>query len=439
MTEPAVAPVRVVAESPIRIDDLVGDVVGLGRAVDRRRRRLLARGRPTEGGRRVLVRRAADGIDLGPDAGAVQRPDPRPRVRRRRVRGRWRDRRLLGLRRRAAVPPRSRGRDARSPITPDGPWRYADLRFDAARRRLHRGPRGPLRRDGEPVERDRRDPARRRARRRASSSTGPDFLASPRLSPGRRRGWPGSSGTTRTCPGTRTRLRVAPIGAGRRRSATRDLAAGGPDESIVQPEWSPDGVLHFVSRPDAAGGTCTGSCDGPAARAAGADGGRVRRPGLDLRPLVVRVPARRLDRGGRPARRARPARPVAPGRLVGEVDSPSPSSTACGSGRRRSSRVAGSPAEPTRSLVRLDPATLAPSGVLRRSSSIALDRGDISMPEPIDVPDRRGGRIAHALFYPPTQPRPSRARRRAAAARRAIARRPDLERRRPASTSGSSC
>jgi hypothetical protein len=23
--------------------------------------------------------------------------------------------------------------------------------------------------------------------------------------------------------------------------------AGGPEESIFQPEWSPDGVLHFVS------------------------------------------------------------------------------------------------------------------------------------------------------------------------------------------------
>ena len=26
-----------------------------------------------------------------------------------------------------------------------------------------------------------------------------------------------------------------------------ELAAGGPDESIAQPEWSPDGILHFVS------------------------------------------------------------------------------------------------------------------------------------------------------------------------------------------------
>ena len=29
--------------------------------------------------------------------------------------------------------------------------------------------------------------------------------------------------------------------------ASSQLVAGGPDESIFQPEWSPDGVLHFVS------------------------------------------------------------------------------------------------------------------------------------------------------------------------------------------------
>jgi hypothetical protein len=28
------------------------------------------------------------------------------------------------------------------------------------------------------------------------------------------------------------------------------LVSGGLDESIVQPEWSPDGVLHFVSDKD---------------------------------------------------------------------------------------------------------------------------------------------------------------------------------------------
>ena len=61
----------------------------------------------------------------------------------------------------------------------------------------------------------------------------------------------------------------------------------------------------------------------PAARAARADGGRVRRPGLDLRPLVLRVPARRVDRGRRPPRRAATACSTSrPGDLIGEVEMP---------------------------------------------------------------------------------------------------------------------
>ena len=47
--------------------------------------------------------------------------------------------------------------------------------------------------------------------------------------------------------------------------------AGGPDESIVQPEWSPDGDLVFVS--DRSGWWNLYSRAGRGNRAAGADGG----------------------------------------------------------------------------------------------------------------------------------------------------------------------
>ena len=59
-------------------------------------------------------------------------------------------------------------------------------------------------------------------------------------------GWPGWPGTTRTCPGTARELWVAELGADGALGAP-SVVAGGPDESIFQPEWSPDGVLHFVS------------------------------------------------------------------------------------------------------------------------------------------------------------------------------------------------
>jgi dipeptidyl aminopeptidase/acylaminoacyl peptidase len=50
-----------------------------------------------------------------------------------------------------------------------------------------------------------------------------------------------------------------------------------------------------------------------------------------------------------------------------------------------------------------DPTTLAPSGVLRRSASFAVDPGAISIPEPIDF-GSTDGRIAHALYYAPANP-----------------------------------
>jgi dipeptidyl aminopeptidase/acylaminoacyl peptidase len=51
----------------------------------------------------------------------------------------------------------------------------------------------------------------------------------------------------------------------------------------------------------------------------------------------------------------------------------------------------------------LDPATLAPAGVLRRSTSVTVDPGYISVPEAITFPTA-GGRMAHALYYPPVSP-----------------------------------
>ena len=136
------------------------------------------------------------------------------------------------------------GSDAPVAITPEGPMRYADLRADVGRAPRPRRPRGP-RRARAARRIDRRRPARRRQSAGRPRHRAP--ISWPR--PARRRTGrcsPGSSGTTRTCRGM-------PRGCGSlpsrptARSANRELAAGGPDESIVQPEWSPAGVLHFAS------------------------------------------------------------------------------------------------------------------------------------------------------------------------------------------------
>ena len=180
MTDRTVAPYGA-WRSPIRIDDVVGDVVALAEPWIDGDDVFWLEGRPAEGGRRVLVRAAADGstADLTPPpfnvrtrvheygggsyvvAGGVGR--------------------LLGLRRRPALPARSRRRRRRSrsprpgrgatPTCASMPPAAASAR--SARTTAARASRSntivdvPL--DGERVRR--------------VLVTGPDFVAAPRLSP----------------------------------------------------------------------------------------------------------------------------------------------------------------------------------------------------------------------------------------------------------------
>jgi hypothetical protein len=72
---------------------------------------------------------------------------------------------------------------------------------------------------------------------------GPDFLAAPRLSPDRRHlAW--LAWDHPAMPWDGTRLYAAPLGADRRLGEAI-LVAGAAPEAIVQPEWSPDNILHF--------------------------------------------------------------------------------------------------------------------------------------------------------------------------------------------------
>ena len=74
---------------------------------------------------------------------------------------------------------------------------------------------------------------------------GDDFYASPRLSPdGSQLCW--ISWNHPNMPWDGTELWVATINDGGS-LGEKNLVAGGVDESIFQPEWSPDGVLYFVS------------------------------------------------------------------------------------------------------------------------------------------------------------------------------------------------
>ena len=85
------------------------------------------------------------------------------------------------------------------PITPAGPFRYGDLRFDAPRRRflVVREEHVP---DGQPLAAI-VDVPLDGDREPTVLVDGPDFLAAPRISPGGERlAW--LNGITRTCRGT---------------------------------------------------------------------------------------------------------------------------------------------------------------------------------------------------------------------------------------------
>lgn len=129
-------------------------------------------------------------------------------------------------------------------LTPEGPWRYADMRFDTERTRLI-----AVREDH---DESLTEPASTLvAIDRDGGVTvlaeGADFYAAPRLSPdGEWLAW--LTWDHPDMPWDAARLWLAAIGANGILAAPQCIA-GGDGEAVFQPEWSPDGILHFVSDP----------------------------------------------------------------------------------------------------------------------------------------------------------------------------------------------
>ncbi len=202
-------------------------------------------------------------------------------------------------------------------------------------------------------------------------------------------------------PWDATRLRVAPFLPDGTLGPS-ELAAGGPDESIVQPEWSPDGVLHFAS--DRTGWwNLYRVIDGPSLEALAPMDAEF----ADPQWIFGRSSYGFAADGSIVANARRAGRDellhVMPGRLVGEVESPHTEFEGLIVRADAIVAVAGSPSEPS-VIARFDPVTLAVSGVLRRSSSAAVDRTLVSLPEAIEFPVGGEGRVAHALYYAPRNP-----------------------------------
>ena len=126
-------------------------------------------------------------------------------------------------------------------LTSEGAHRYADFVLDSGRQRLI-GVREDHAGEGHPVNTicaiglDGAETA---------LVEGSDFYAAPRLSPdGGQLAW--LSWNHPNMPWQGTELWLAEVDAGGTLANAR-LVTGGVEESICQPEWSPSGVLHFVS------------------------------------------------------------------------------------------------------------------------------------------------------------------------------------------------
>ena len=215
------------------------------------------------------------------------------------------------------------------------------------------------RRRRQPMPRTSTSPLDWRAASRRSSSTAP---TSSRRRGSRRmaRRSPGSSGTTRTCRGT-ARSCGSPRSRRTARSGASDLAAGGPEEWIVQPAGRPT-ASSISSRDRTAGGTSTASTDGPRLEPLAPLEAEFAGPdwlfGLLLYAFLpdgsIVAIARAAAATGCIAHRA--------GRLVGEIESAVHRDRGPAlDGATGSSRWRRSPDEAA-ALVELDPATLAPLG-----------------------------------------------------------------------------
>ncbi|MHB8958434.1 MAG: S9 family peptidase [Candidatus Limnocylindrales bacterium] len=405
-TGPTVAPFGS-WHSPISVELVSGAAVTITEPATDGESVFWLEGRPTEGGRRTLLRHGADGV--------TRELTPNPFRAGNRVHeygggsfladgdlvivSSQADGRLYRL--------DPEGVAAPSPITPAGPWRFADLRLDprpprlVAVRETHdaQRPDDPLLVVNEIVALalDGSDGAGR------VLVTGLDFVAAPRFSrDGRWLAW--LEWDMPAMPWDASRLRVAPVREDGTLGEARTLA-GGEGISVAQPEWSPAGVLHVVS--DETGWWNLYAFDGglgeelsdaskrpvapmPAEFADAAwvfdrssyaftpDGGILATPRADGRDRLIRI-----DPDGTVREVETPFTEFEGLRIAGET-----------------AVVAGSGPHDGNALLRLDPRSGEPAGVLARSLPSPVDPAVLPTAESITFPTS-GGATARALFYRP--------------------------------------
>jgi dipeptidyl aminopeptidase/acylaminoacyl peptidase len=222
-------------------------------------------------------------------------------------------------------------------------------------------------------------------------AAGRDFYSFPRISPdGTQLAW--TEWDHPQMPWDGTELQLAPL-APDGTLGTPERLAGGPEESVWQPEWSPDGVLHYVS--DRTGWWNLYRADGDAILAEEAEYGHPQWlfGGSTYAFAGGTIWALR-DEGGQQRLC----------RLDGDRAEPLdlPYTTfefpyLRAAGDRLLTKAAG-PADPT-VLLAIDPRT-GETEVLARSTSDPPDPAYVPVPRAIEYPSEVGG-TAHAWYYPP--------------------------------------
>ncbi len=376
-------------KSPITADLIASKSIGLVEAAFDGDNIYWIESRPLEGGRYVIVRRTPDGqtVDLTP-------PPLNTRTRVHEYGGaaflvvdgtvffsHFSDNRLY--RQDPGAEPR--------PITPEADLRYADMIFDRARNRIicvredHTGA-------GEAVNTlVGLDPEGR-----ADAQVlvyGDNFYSTARLS-GARLAW--LAWNHPNMPWDGTELWVGEIGADGA-ILNRRRVAGGLQESVFQPEWSPDGMLYFVSDPKGwwnlyrwQGGAVEAVVEMEAEFGAPQWVFGMSTYAFASAEQVICV----YNHSGTWKLASLGTRT----RTLEPIKTPYTSIRDIRATSGRALFFAASPTEPT-ALVLMNLAAGALE-VLRRASDITVDPGYLSMPEAIEFPTENG-LTAHAFFYPP--------------------------------------
>ncbi len=395
MTQPRTAPYGTWA-SPLTAARIVVSNIGLGGVAWGGDRLCWLESRPTEGGRTVLVERTAAGpeIDITPAGFNI-------RTRVHEYGGgalllteaavyfvNFADQRLY----------RQRFGEAPEALSAEGPYRYADLVLDRGRDRLlcvcedHSQP------GAEPtntlVSLDLATGTRQ------TLVSGSDFYSSPRLSPeGKHLAW--LSWNHPQMPWDGTQLWVARLEADGSLGPAVCLA-GGEQESICAPTWSPEGWLYFVSDRSNwwnlyRANDLTGKTEASEPLFPLAAEFAFPHWVFGLQPYLFESPNSILCTYSQNGRTYLARLDIAAKHLQPfELPFTSISSLSLRDGQAYF--VGGSPTEPTR-LVQVDLDTLAIT-TLKWASDLALEPGYLSQPQAIAFPTA-DGQTAYAWFYPP--------------------------------------